>query len=87
MGDFTECAPDFGTPQGSILACDFFTVETVLLRRFYALFFISHASSRVWLAGCTQNPTGEWVAQQARNLGLEFSDRGGRSLICDRDSK
>src|ERR671935_2238999 len=37
----------------SIIACDFFTVETILLRRFYVLFFIAHASRRVWLAGCT----------------------------------
>src|SRR5437764_508692 len=42
----------------SIVACDFFTVETVLLRRYYVLFFIAHASRRVQLAGCTRNPTG-----------------------------
>jgi transposase InsO family protein len=71
----------------SIIACDFFTVETILLRRFYVLFFIAHGSRRVWLAGCTRNPTGEWVAQQARNLGLDFSDQGVRFLIRDRDSK
>jgi transposase InsO family protein len=70
-----------------IVACDFFTVETILLRRFYVLFFIAHANRRVWLAGCTQNPTGEWVSQQARNLGLDFSDQGIRFLIRDRDSK
>ncbi len=40
----------------SMVACDFFTVETILLRRFYVLFFIAHASRRVWLAGCTANP-------------------------------
>ena len=71
----------------SIIACDFFTVETILLRRFYVLFFIAHGSRRVWLAGCTRNPTGEWVAQQARNLGLDFADQGVRFLIRDRDSK
>src|SRR6266581_2619364 len=71
----------------SIVACDFFTVETILLRRFYVLFFIAHGSRRVWLAGCTTNPTGEWVTQQARNLGLDFSDAGIRFLIRDRDSK
>jgi transposase InsO family protein len=70
----------------SIGACDFFTVESVFLRRSYALFFIAHGSRRVWLAGCTANPTGAWVAQQARNLGLDFSDHGVRFLIRDRDS-
>jgi putative transposase len=71
----------------SIVACDFFTVETALLRRFYVLFFIAHASRRVWLAGCTRNPTGEWVTQQARHLGLDFNESGVRFLIRDRDSK
>jgi len=71
----------------SMIACDFLTVETILLRRFYVLFFIAHADRRVWLAGCTRNPTGEWVTQQARNLGLDFSGRGVRCLIRDRDSK
>jgi putative transposase len=71
----------------SIVACDFFTVVSVLLRRYYVLFFIAHASRRVWLAGCTTNPTGTWVRQQARNLGLDFSDKGVRFLIRDRDSR
>jgi putative transposase len=71
----------------SILACDFFTVENVFLRRYYVLFFIAHESRSVWLAGCTTNPTGAWVTQQARNLGLDLSDRGVRFLIRDRDSK
>ena len=41
----------------------------------------------VWLAGCTRNPTGEWVTQQARNLGLDFSEGRIHFLIRDRDSK
>jgi len=70
-----------------IVACDFFTVESVPLRRYYVLFFIAHASRRVWLAGCSSNPTGGWVTQQARNLGLDLEDQGARLLIRDRDSK
>jgi putative transposase len=69
----------------SIVACDFFTVESVFSRRYYVMFFIAHESRRVWLAGCTANPTGAWVTQQARNLSLDFSDRDVRFLI--RDSK
>jgi putative transposase len=71
----------------SIVACDFFTVESVFLRRYYALFFIAHGNRRVWLAGCTAKPTSEWVTQQARNLGLDLSEQGVRFLIRDRDSK
>jgi hypothetical protein len=44
--------------------------------RYYALFFIGHGNRRVWLAGYTANPNGAWVTQQARNLGLDFSDQG-----------
>jgi hypothetical protein len=69
-----------------IVACDFFTVETAFLRRYYVLFFIAHASRRVWFAGCTRNPTGAWVTQQARNLGLDFAGQGVRFLVRDRDS-
>jgi hypothetical protein len=69
------------------LACDFFTVESAFLRRYYALFFIAHDSRHIWLAGCTAKPTGVWVTQQARNLGLDFSAQGTRFLIRDRDSK
>ena len=71
----------------SIVACDFFTVESLFLRRYYLLFFIAHASRRVWFAGCTTNPSGAWVTQQARNLGVALADRGVRFLIRDRDSK
>jgi len=71
----------------SIVACDFFTVESLLLRRYYVLFFIEHGSRRVHLGGCTANPHGNWVTQQARNLGLFFAEQRIRFLIRDRDSK
>jgi hypothetical protein len=73
----------------SMLAVDFFTVETVSLRRLYVLFFIELGSRRVHLAGCTPNPTGPWVAQQARQFAWTLQERPSpfRFLIRDRDSK
>jgi putative transposase len=71
----------------SVLACDFFTVETFSLRRFYVLFFIELESRRAHLAGCTTNPTGTWVTQQARNLSFTGVFERVRFLIRDRDSK
>jgi hypothetical protein len=59
----------------------------VFLRRYYVLFFIAHASRRVCLAGCSKNPSGAWASQQARNLGLDFSEQRLRFLIRDRDRK
>jgi putative transposase len=74
---------------GSMIACDFFTVDTVFLRRLYVLFFIELESRRVHLAGVTANPDGRWVAQQARNLflGREDPRPSWRFLIHDRDAK
>jgi putative transposase len=71
----------------SIIACDFFTVETVMLRRYYALFFIELSTRRVHITGVTTNPTGPWVAQQARNLAIAGLLDQKRFLIHDRDSK
>jgi hypothetical protein len=43
-----------------IVTCDFFTVETVWLRRLYVLFFIELDTRRVHLAGVTANLAGAW---------------------------
>jgi transposase InsO family protein len=73
----------------SMLAVDFFTVETVSLRRLYVLFFVELGSRRVHLAGCTANPTGVWVTQQARQITWTLRERSTtlHFLIRDRDRK
>jgi transposase InsO family protein len=71
----------------SIVACDFFTVETAFLRRYYVLFFIELQSRRVHLAGSSAHPSGRWVAQQARNLSFSGALGDVKFLIHDRDSK
>jgi transposase InsO family protein len=86
----SETWRDFLRSQASgIVACDFFTVDTVLFRRLYALVFIELATRQVYLAGITANPTGEWATQQARNMIETFIERTEpiRFLIHDRDSK
>ena len=70
-----------------IVACDFFTVETVWLRTLYVLFFIEHGSRRVRLAGVTAHPDGVWMRQQARNLAVEERLENVRFLLHDRDAK
>src|SRR6266571_515420 len=73
----------------SLLECDFLTVDTLFLKRFYVLFFIELATRRVHLAGITTNPNGRWVTQQARNLLMQLDDEDVRPrfLVRDRDSK
>ena len=57
------------------VACDFFTVDTALLRRYYVLFFIKVDTRQVFFAGITANPTGAWTTQAARNLFIDHSQR------------
>jgi putative transposase len=65
--------------QRSMLAVDFFTVETMWLQRLYVLFFIELGSRRVHVAGCTPNPSASWVTQQARHRPGRWSNVPHRS--------
>jgi transposase InsO family protein len=73
----------------SLVAADFFTVDTVFLKRLYVLFFIHLASRRILWAASTRAPNAEWVTQQARNLFWELAEQetGVTIMIHDRDRK
>jgi putative transposase len=73
-------------PAHGILAADFAHVDTVLLRRLYAMIVIEHGTRRVHLAGITANPDGAWTAQAARNFLMDLGARATpvKFLIRDR---
>ena len=69
-----------------IIAADFVHVDTVLLRRVYALIVIEHGTRRAHLAGITAHPDGAWTTQAARNLVMDLGQRAAsvKFLIRDR---
>lgn len=56
---------------------------------YFILFVINVQSRRVEVLGITANPTGQWMAQQARNLCMHWQnqDQPASYLIHDRDGK
>jgi transposase InsO family protein len=75
--------------QQQVLACDFFVVETALLRTIFVLFFLEVRTRRVYLAGCMAHPTSARVTQQARTLVWPIQDGAlpVTLLVHDRDGK
>jgi transposase InsO family protein len=46
---------------------------------------IEHVSRRICILGVTQHPTGEWTAQQARNLLMDLGEQAHRVKFMIRD--
>ena len=71
------------------VACDFATIDTVTLRRFYLLFFIDIPTRTVYFAGITAHPTDVWTTQGARNLLLRYGHQlaDAQALVHDRGSQ
>ena len=71
------------------VACDFATIETVTLRRFYLLLCIDIATRTVYFAGVTDHPSGVWTTQAARNLLLQYGHQlaDAQALVRDRASQ
>jgi hypothetical protein len=67
----------------AILACDFFTIDPVLRKRIYVLFFIEIATRQIHVIGVTAHPAGAWVTQQARNLLIDLDERAGTFRFPD----
>lgn len=71
----------------AIVVSDFFSVDTVFLRRLYVLLYMELVSRRIVWFAVTTNPDAAWVAQQSRNLVWQLDGSGIRFVIHDHDAK
>jgi hypothetical protein len=75
--------------KNQILACDFFTVETIWFKTIYVLFFIHLGTRKIFVSGCTTNPDTTWITQQARQVVWDLKDNDQKIsfLLHDNDTK
>ncbi len=73
----------------TLVATDFFSVDTVFFKRLYVLMFVHVGTRRVLSTACTAQPDSVWVTQQARNLAWQLEEDGIKLslLIHDHDRK
>ncbi|QDV25925.1 integrase core domain-containing protein [Aureliella helgolandensis] len=91
--DYPDTWTDFLKRHAATLwQCDFackkkWTVKGLV--DVYFLVFIHIGTRRVWISPCTEHPTGEWSAQQARNFLMHIQDEDVpcTHLCRDNDTK
>jgi putative transposase len=71
----------------AIVVSDFFSVDTVFLRRLYVLLYMELATRRIVWFAVTANPDTAWVTQQGRNLVWKLEGSPTRFVIHDHDAK
>jgi putative transposase len=78
-----------GPKQRRCWRCDFFTVDTMLLRRIYVFFVLEVGTPSGPNPGGGAAPDGGAVTQQARNLMIDLGDqpRHFRFLVREHDTK
>jgi transposase len=78
--------PQFLRSQAeAILTCDFFTADLLNGTQAYVLAVIEQATRRIRILGVTLHPTGDWTAQQARNLIMDLGEQAHRVKFMIRD--
>jgi hypothetical protein len=78
--------PQFLRSQAeAILACDVFTADLLDGTQAYVLAVIEHATRRIRIPGVTLHPTGDWTAQQARNLIMDLGEQAHQVKFMIRD--
>ena len=78
--------PQFLRSQAeAILTCDFFTVDLLDGTQAYVLAVVEHATRRIRILGVTLHPTGQWTAQEARNLLMDIGEQADRVKFMIRD--
>ncbi len=75
--------------KDTLLACDFFTIETIRLQTLYVFFFIKVGTGRVHIADITAYATQSWMSQQVRQIvwNLQMQQQMFTHVIRDNDGK
>ncbi len=71
----------------AIVVSDFFSVDTVFLRRLYVRVYMELTTRRIVWFAVTANPDAAWVTQQSRHLAWQLDVSPVRFLIHDHDAK